>query len=175
MVVRVGIVGAGGSFGQFVFAPIVQKLIQLLGWMGAMWSLAVIAVASLPLLRLIRGSVTSLDGAVSRNTFGGVRTAVKDALADPNRRYVLEALASRETATATELAAELPVTRQAVSKHLAALNEAGLVVSRREGRETLYELTPGPLGVAMDWMAGVGAEWDARLAALRKHLRNRRS
>jgi DNA-binding transcriptional ArsR family regulator len=85
---------------------------------------------------------------------------VFDALADPNRRY--------------ELAAELPVTRQAVAKHLAALNEAGLVESRREGRETLYELTPGPLGVAMDWMAGVGAEWDARLAALRKHLRNRR-
>jgi len=95
---------------------------------------------------------------------------VFDALADANRRYVLEALAERETATATELAAELPVTRQAVSKHLAALTEAGLVESRREGRETRYELTPGPLGAAMDWMAGVGAEWDARLAALRRHL-----
>jgi DNA-binding transcriptional ArsR family regulator len=95
---------------------------------------------------------------------------VFDALADPNRRYVLEALAERATATATELAAELPVTRQAVSKHLAALNEAGLVQSRREGRETLYELTPGPLGTAMDWMASVGAQWDARLAALRRHL-----
>ena len=95
---------------------------------------------------------------------------VFDALADANRRYVLEALAERETATATELAAELPVTRQAVAKHLAALNEAGLVESRREGRETRYELTPGPLGAAMDWMASVGAEWDARLAALRKHL-----
>ncbi len=55
---------------------------------------------------------------------------VFDALADPNRRYVVEALAERETATATELAAELPVTRQAVAKHLAALNEAGLVESR---------------------------------------------
>ena len=94
---------------------------------------------------------------------------VFDALADPNRRYVLEALAERETATATELAAELPVTRQAVAKHLAALSEAGLVEGRRQGRETLYEL-----GVAMDWMASVGADWDARLAALRKHLRNRR-
>jgi DNA-binding transcriptional ArsR family regulator len=95
---------------------------------------------------------------------------VFDALADPNRRYVLETLAERETATATELAAELPVTRQAVAKHLAALNEAGLVESRREGRETRYELTPGPLGAAMDWMASVGAEWDTRLAALRQHL-----
>jgi DNA-binding transcriptional ArsR family regulator len=95
---------------------------------------------------------------------------VFDALADPNRRYVVEALAERETATATELAAELPVTRQAVAKHLAALNEAGLVESRREGRETRYELTPGPLAAAMDWMAGVGAEWDSRLARLRTHL-----
>ena len=98
---------------------------------------------------------------------------VFNALADANRRYVLEALAERETATATELAAELPVTRQAVAKHLAALNEAGLVERRREGRETRYELTPEPLGEAMEWMAGVGAEWDARLAALRKHLGKR--
>jgi DNA-binding transcriptional ArsR family regulator len=97
-------------------------------------------------------------------------TDVFDALADPNRRYVLEALAQRETATATELAAEMPVTRQAVAKHLAALNEAGLVESRREGRETLYELTPGPLAAAMDWMAGVGAGWDSRLAKLAQHL-----
>jgi DNA-binding transcriptional ArsR family regulator len=100
---------------------------------------------------------------------------VFDALADPHRRYVLEALAERQTATATELAAELPVTRQAVAKHLAALSEAGLVEGRREGRQTLYELTPGPLGDAMDWMAGVGAQWDSRLAALRKHLKKRRT
>lgn len=79
-----GVINAGGSFGQFVFAPLLQTLISLVGWMGAMWSLAVITLASLPLLRVMRGPVTSLDGAVSRNTFGGVRTAVKDALADPS-------------------------------------------------------------------------------------------
>jgi DNA-binding transcriptional ArsR family regulator len=95
---------------------------------------------------------------------------VFDALADPNRRYVVQALAQRPTATATELAAELPVTRQAVSKHLAALGEAGLVEGTREGRETRYRLTPGPLGQAMDWMADVGASWDARLMQLHKHL-----
>jgi len=100
---------------------------------------------------------------------------VFDALADPNRRYVLEVLAGRETATATELATELPVTRQAVAKHLAALSDAGLVESRRAGRETRYELTPAPLAEAMDWMAGVGAEWDTRLAALRRHLKRRRA
>ena len=68
---------------------------------------------------------------------------VFDALADPNRRYVLEALASRETATATELAAELPVTRQAVAKHLAALNQAGLVESRREGTGNALSVDAG--------------------------------
>jgi DNA-binding transcriptional ArsR family regulator len=95
---------------------------------------------------------------------------VFDALADPNRRYVVEALAQRPTATATELAEELPVTRQAVSKHLAALGQAGLVESERAGRETRYRLTPGPLGRAMDWMADVGASWDARLMQLHRHL-----
>lgn len=98
---------------------------------------------------------------------------VFDALADANRRYVVQALAGRDTATATELASELPVTRQAVAKHLAALSDAGLVARRREGRETRYALTPGPLAEAMDWMASVGAEWDSRLAALGRHLRKR--
>lgn len=95
---------------------------------------------------------------------------VFDALADPSRRYVVEALAQRGTATATELAGELQVSRQAVAKHFAALSEAGLVESRREGRETRYELTPQPLAAALDWMAGVGGAWDARLDRLRRHL-----
>jgi DNA-binding transcriptional ArsR family regulator len=98
---------------------------------------------------------------------------VFDALADPNRRFVLRTLAERETATATELAAELPVSRQAVAKHLAALSDAGLVASRREGRETRYELTPAPLAEAADWMAEVSTVWDKRLGALRRHLADR--
>ena len=96
-------------------------------------------------------------------------TDVFAALADPNRRHLVEALARRE-ATATELAADLPVTRQAVAKHLTALREAGLVDARREGRETRYRLTPGPLGEALTWMQEVGAAWDSRLDALRRHL-----
>ena len=95
---------------------------------------------------------------------------VFSALADANRRFVVEALAQRETATATELAAELPVTRQAVAKHLAALSEAGLVTSARRGRETHYRLTPGPLVEAVAWIEHVGDRWDDRLAALRSHL-----
>ena len=93
-----------------------------------------------------------------------------DALADGNRRRVVRLLAEQESATATELAQELPVTRQAIAKHLAALESAGLVQSRRAGRETRYRLTPEPLAEAMSWMASVGAQWDERLAALRAYL-----
>ena len=95
---------------------------------------------------------------------------VFNALADPNRRHLLNQLAERDTATATELAAGLPVTRQAVAKHLAALGEAGLVTSERQGRETRYRLSPAPLADAVSWIADVGGEWDARLDALRRHL-----
>ena len=95
---------------------------------------------------------------------------VFDALADANRRTLIMRLAELEAATATELAAELPMTRQGVSKHLATLGDAGLVTSRRSGRTTQYELTPQPLSRAVDWIAAVGAEWDDRLRALRDHL-----
>jgi DNA-binding transcriptional ArsR family regulator len=96
--------------------------------------------------------------------------AVFGALADSNRRYLVEQLATRPDATPTELAAELPVTRQAVAKHLTALGEAGLVEAERVGRETRYRLTPGALGDALGWMERIGAQWDDRLARLRRHL-----
>ncbi len=83
---------------------------------------------------------------------------VFSALADPHRRHVLGYLAAHGTATATELAVELPVTRQAVSKHLSTLHDAGLVSHERAGRETRYRLTDA------------GSEWDDRLDALRGHL-----
>jgi DNA-binding transcriptional ArsR family regulator len=96
--------------------------------------------------------------------------AVFAALADPSRRYVVETLAARGSATPTELADELPVTRQAVTKHLASLRAAGLVRSERQGRETRYELDPSPLADATGWIARVGAQWDERLAALTRHV-----
>jgi ArsR family transcriptional regulator, cadmium/lead-responsive transcriptional repressor len=92
--------------------------------------------------------------------------AVFAALADPTRREVIRSLAAEPGLTASRLAGDLPVTRQAVSKHLAALSGAGLVEARREGRETRYVLTPAPLAGAMEWMTAVGAEWDERLARL---------
>jgi DNA-binding transcriptional ArsR family regulator len=81
--------------------------------------------------------------------------AVFAALADPTRRQVVRSLSRQPDLTASRLAGELPMTRQAVTKHLAALDRAGL-------------LTPAPLADAMRWMDDVGAEWDARLAKLAK-------
>ena len=82
---------------------------------------------------------------------------------------MLERLA-RGSASQSELAGELPVTRQAVAKHLATLREAGLVHAERHGRETRYELDSAPLGDAAAWLERVGSEWDARLAALARHV-----
>jgi DNA-binding transcriptional ArsR family regulator len=92
--------------------------------------------------------------------------AVFAALADPTRRGIFRVLAEGGADTASELARVLPITRQAVSKHLAALAEAGLVASERSGRETRYRPTPAPLDDAAAWMTEVGALWDARLVAL---------
>ena len=96
------------------------------------------------------------------------------ALSDATRREVLELIGSRGEATATQLARELPVSRQAINKHLLSLAGADLVADRRAGREVLYHLTPAPMAEAMTWMAEVGGEWDTRLAALRRHLAERR-
>jgi DNA-binding transcriptional ArsR family regulator len=93
------------------------------------------------------------------------------ALADPTRREVLRSIAQQPDMTASRLAGELPITRQAVAKHLKALHEAGLVEPRREGRETRYTLTPAPLVDAMAWMGEVGAAWDQRLARLVERAR----
>lgn len=96
--------------------------------------------------------------------------AVFSALADPTRRQVILALSEQGPSTATGLAANLPVTRQAVTKHLSALANAGLVTSSRRGREKLYQISPRPLTDAVSWMADLGARWDERLAALRDHV-----
>jgi len=100
----------------------------------------------------------------------GRADAVFAALADPTRREVIRALSMRGPSTATGIAASLPVTRQAVTKHLGALADAGLVTATRRGRERLYRISPQPLTAAVSWMADLGARWDERLAALRDHV-----
>lgn len=92
------------------------------------------------------------------------------ALADPTRRAVFERLTSRGPASATTLARELPVTRQAIAKHLAVLDEAGLVDRRTSGREVEYTARPNALGDVASWISRVGAEWDGRLEKLRDSL-----
>lgn len=91
--------------------------------------------------------------------------AVFGALADPMRRRLLTQIAEHP-ATATELAGDLPISRQAVAKHLASLSEAGLVERERSGRDVRYRVTPAPLSEAVTWMAEVGGRWDERLARL---------
>jgi DNA-binding transcriptional ArsR family regulator len=93
---------------------------------------------------------------------------VLTALADPTRRRVLTLLAERGEGTATTLAGELPVSRVAVVKHLAVLDRAGLVEARRQGREVLYTVRTEQLDATARWMASLAAEWDARLAAIKR-------
>src|SRR5437763_16747472 len=93
------------------------------------------------------------------------------ALADPSRRAILAALAAGGPATATDLAGRLPITRQAIAKHLALLAEAGLVTAepgeRRRGR---YRLRSAPMQVAQPLLAALARHWDSSLAAVRDHL-----
>ena len=89
-----------------------------------------------------------------------------DALADPTRRRLLQRLVQDGPDTASRLAVDLPVTRQAVVKHLQALVEAGLAAPERHGREVRYRATPEPLAQAVSWLVSAGARWDDRLGRL---------
>jgi DNA-binding transcriptional ArsR family regulator len=90
------------------------------------------------------------------------------ALADPMRRRVLDSVAAHGEATATMIATELPVSRQAIVKHLAILDRAGLVAARRQGREVLYAVRSEPLESTARWIDDLAAAWDARLAAIKR-------
>jgi DNA-binding transcriptional ArsR family regulator len=93
------------------------------------------------------------------------------ALADSTRRAILAALASGGPATATELAACLPITRQAIAKHLALLAEAGLLRPvPGERRRVRYRLRSAPMQVAQQFLAALARDWDGPLGALRDHL-----
>ena len=95
---------------------------------------------------------------------------VFEAVSDGTRRQILAQLRDRGPATLSELAEPLPMSRQAVTKHLDSLSSAGLVTVRREGRTRVHELELGPLRELEDWLAPYAAEWDDRLARLQRHL-----
>ena len=93
------------------------------------------------------------------------------ALADPTRRAILAALAAGGPATATGLAARMPISRQAIAKHLALLAEAGLVRAEPgERRRVRYRLRSAPMRIAQQFLAALARDWDGPLDALRDHL-----
>jgi DNA-binding transcriptional ArsR family regulator len=93
------------------------------------------------------------------------------ALADPTRRAILAALAAGGPATATDLAAGLPISRQAITKHLALLAQAGLVTAEPgERRRVRYRVRSAPMQVAQQFLAALARDWDTPLGALTGHL-----
>ena len=94
--------------------------------------------------------------------------ALLKAVSDTSRRRVLDLLLAKGEVTPTALAAELPFTRQAVAKHLAVLDRAGLVESTRHGREVRYTIRPEHVDIAARAMAKLAARWDARLEAIKR-------
>jgi DNA-binding transcriptional ArsR family regulator len=90
------------------------------------------------------------------------------ALADPTRRRLLDVLLETDRASATSLAGRLPVSRQAVVKHLQVLESVGLVVGTRQGREVLYSLRAGSLDASARWLAELAAAWERRLARVKR-------
>jgi DNA-binding transcriptional ArsR family regulator len=104
---------------------------------------------------------------------GDALDAVFSALSDPTRRGLVSRLVRDGPHSATDLARDLPMTRQAVVHHLQALGDAGLVDAHRSGREVRYRATPEPLAEAVAWMLDSGARWDQRLQRLRTQVEGR--
>jgi DNA-binding transcriptional ArsR family regulator len=97
------------------------------------------------------------------------------ALADPTRRFIVEQLTRDGSTSVPALTSALPITRQAVAKHLATLDEAGLVErAPGGGREVRYSLRAGALHEAAAWMQAADAAWDDRLRRLKQTVEGRR-
>jgi DNA-binding transcriptional ArsR family regulator len=110
-------------------------------------------------------------GTATRAEMEAVAEQVFVALADPSRRSILATLASGGPATATDLANRLPITRQAIAKHLTLLADAGLVTAEHgERRRVRFRLHSAPMQVAQQFLAAMARDWDSRLDALKDHL-----
>jgi len=95
------------------------------------------------------------------------------AVAGPTRRLILERLRAHGPLSIKQLSEPLPISRQAVTKHLDILMESGLVEMRRVGRERVHFLNPAPLQEVDDWLRPYSEAWDRRLARLQQHLEER--
>lgn len=94
------------------------------------------------------------------------------ALGDPTRAGIVLRLASEDGLTLTQLARETPITRQAISRHVAVLADAGLLTSQRQGREVRLSLKPQTLGLAGAWLAQISSAWDVALDRLARQVEN---
>lgn len=102
-------------------------------------------------------------------TASAARHDVFQAVADPTRRKILKLLAEKEMPISS-ITEEFPITRTAVNKHLLVLSEAGLVSSKRIGRETRYTLQPDPLQELQEWLSFFEIYWDNKLSALKNFV-----
>jgi len=95
-------------------------------------------------------------------------TAALSALADPTRRQILELLSEHGPQSASALAARLPITRQAIVKHVRILTDAGLIRADRDGREVLFDLVAGGAADAATWLAATADRWQRRIDELHR-------
>jgi DNA-binding transcriptional ArsR family regulator len=99
-------------------------------------------------------------------------TAAFAALADPSRRQILELLSEHGAQSASALALRLPITRQAIAKHLRILTEAGLVRVDRDGREVVFEIVADGAVEAASWLAATAERWQRRIDRLHRLVHN---
>jgi DNA-binding transcriptional ArsR family regulator len=105
---------------------------------------------------------------VTTGVAGGIDDDLWSAIGDPTRRRMLDLLLSQGDGTATSLGQQLPVTRQAVAKHLGVLDRVGLVRATPAGREKRYRVDDDQLARAVAQLSSVGSAWDARLQRIKR-------
>jgi DNA-binding transcriptional ArsR family regulator len=123
--------------------------------------------------RLVLGPGRRLERSLAPGETGRELTAQADdelwsAIADPSRRRVLDLLVTNGEVSASWLAGRVPFSRQAVSKHLVALERTGFISRRKQGREVLYQVQADRLDQATRAMADLAAQWDLRLGAIKR-------
>ena len=95
------------------------------------------------------------------------------ALGEPTRLGLVERLRDGSERSIAALASDLPISRQALTKHLKVLEATRIATSRRDGRETVYRIDPGGLVAAERWIADVSEQWDRAIDRLKKHVEER--